>query len=60
MDIAGVQGTKWKRPKAKMLGDGFKLFYLGETHARNVVNNQFDQIKPVSTNFKIAIAPPRV
>ena len=37
IDIAGVQETKWKGSKAKMLGDGFKLFYHGETNTRNVV-----------------------
>ena len=37
IDIAGVQETKWKGSKAKMLGDGFKLFYHGETNTRNGV-----------------------
>ena len=37
IDIAGVQETKWKGSKAKMLGDGFKLFYHGETNTRNEV-----------------------
>ena len=36
--IAGVQETKWKGSKAKMLGDGFKLFYHGETNTRNGVD----------------------
>ena len=36
-DIAGVQETTWKGSKAKMLGDGFKLFYHGETNTSNGV-----------------------
>ena len=37
IDIAGARETKWKGTKAKMLGDGFKLFYHGETNTRNGV-----------------------
>ena len=37
IDIAGVQETKRKGPKAKMLGDGFKLFYHGVANTRNGV-----------------------
>ena len=37
VDIAGVQETKWTESKGKMLGDGFKLFYHGETNTRNGV-----------------------
>ena len=35
IDIAGLQETKWK---ANMLGDGYKLFYHGETNTRNGVD----------------------
>ena len=37
INIAGVQETTWKGLKANMLGDGFKLFYHGETNTRNGV-----------------------
>ena len=37
IDIAGVQETKWKGSKSKMLGDGYKLFYHGETNTINGV-----------------------
>ena len=37
IDIAGVQDTKWKGSKAKILGDGYRLFYHGETNNRNGV-----------------------
>ena len=37
IDIAGVQETKWKGSKANMLGDGYKLYYHGETNTRNGV-----------------------
>ena len=32
-----VQETKWKGSKAKELGNGFKLFYIGEDGRRNGV-----------------------
>ena len=33
-----IQETKWKGSKAKELGNGFKLFYIGEDGRRNGVS----------------------
>ena len=35
IDIACVQETRWKGSKAKQVGDGYKLYYHGETNNRN-------------------------
>ena len=37
INIMGVQETKWKGSKARELGNGFKLFYIGEDRRRNGV-----------------------
>lgn len=33
-----MQETKWKDSKARDLGDGFKLFYIGECNSSNCVD----------------------
>ena len=35
IDIACVQETRWKGSKAKELGEGYKLYYHGDTTNRN-------------------------
>uniref|UniRef100_A0A915I4S8 Endonuclease/exonuclease/phosphatase domain-containing protein n=1 Tax=Romanomermis culicivorax TaxID=13658 RepID=A0A915I4S8_ROMCU len=35
IDIACIQGTKWKGAKAREIGEGFKLFYNGERQTQN-------------------------
>lgn len=37
VDVCCVQETRWKGNSAKMLGDGYKLFYSGESSGRNGV-----------------------
>lgn len=37
IDIACVQETKWSRGKAKETGEGYKLYYNGETKTQNGV-----------------------
>ena len=41
VNIMCVQETKWKGSKAKELGNGFKLFYIGEDGRRNGVGISF-------------------
>ena len=37
INIMCIQETKWKGSKARELGNGFKLFYIGEDGRRNGV-----------------------
>ena len=37
INIMCVQETKWKGSKSRELGNGFKLFYIGEDGCRNGV-----------------------
>ena len=37
IDILCIQETKWKGKKAKCLGDGYKVYYNGESTRRNGV-----------------------
>ena len=37
VDVCCVQETRWKGNSARLIGEGFKLFYAGETSGRNGV-----------------------
>jgi exonuclease III len=37
IDLIGVQETKWKGQKARMLSDGYKLIYSGSSAKQNGV-----------------------
>ena len=45
IDVACVQETRWRGERAKELGEGYKIYYVGEKNGRNgvgvIVSNKF-------------------